>query len=143
MQGMVAFLYKQFAVLYSAVLYSAVLSGSVVSDSLRCYGLWPARLLCPWNSPGKNIGEGCHTLLQEISPIVGMSPHQFSSVAQSCPTLCDPVNHSTQGLPAHHHLPEFTQTHVHRVCDAIQASHPWSSPSARAPNPSQHQSLFQ
>ena len=50
-----------------AVLYSAVLSGSVVSDSLRHYWLWPARLLCPWNSPGKNIGEGCHTLLQEIS----------------------------------------------------------------------------
>ena len=54
---------------------------------------------------------------------------QFSSVAQSCPTLCDPMNHSTPGLPVHHQLPEFTQTHVHRVGDAIQPSHPLSSPS--------------
>ena len=68
---------------------------------------------------------------------------QFSSVTQSCPTLCDPMNHSTPGLPVHHELPEFTQTHVHRVCDAIQPSHPLSSPSPPAPNPSQHQSLFQ
>ena len=63
---------------------------------------------------------------------------QFSSVTQSCLTLCDPMNRSTPGLPVHHHLPEFTQTHVHRVSDAIQASHPLSSPSPPAPNPSQH-----
>ena len=69
--------------------------------------------------------------------------HQFSSVAQSCPALCDPRNCSTPGLPVHHQLPEFTQTHVHRVCDAIQPSHPLLSPSPPAPNPSQHQSLFQ
>ena len=68
---------------------------------------------------------------------------QFSSVAQSCPTLCDPMNRSTPGLPVHHQLPEFTQIHVHRVSDAIQPSHPRSSPSPPAPNPSQHQSLFQ
>jgi len=68
---------------------------------------------------------------------------QFSSVAQSCPTLCDPMNHSTPGLLVHHQLPEFTQTHVHRVSDAIQLSHPLSSPSPPAPNPSQYQSLFQ
>ena len=68
---------------------------------------------------------------------------QFSSVAQSCPTLCDPMNHSTPGLPVHHQLLEFTQTHVHRLSDAIQPSHPLSSPSPPAPNPSQHQSLFQ
>ena len=74
------------------------------------------------------------------SPKIGI---QFSSVAQSCPTLCDPVNRSTPGLPVHHHLPEFTQTHVPRVSDAIQPSHPLSSPSSPAPNPSQHQSLFQ
>ena len=61
----------------------------------------------------------------------------------SCPTLCDPMNRSTLGLPVHHHLPEFTQTHVRRVSDAIQPSHPLSSPSPPAPNPSQHQSLFQ
>ena len=68
---------------------------------------------------------------------------QFSSVAQSCPTLCNPMNHSTPGLPVHHQLPEFTQTCIHRVSDAIQPSHPLSSPSPPAPNPSQHQSLFQ
>ena len=68
---------------------------------------------------------------------------QFSSVAQSCPTLCNPMNSSTPGLPVHHQLPEFTQTHVHRVSHAIQPSHPLSSPSPPAPNPSQHQSLFQ
>ena len=68
---------------------------------------------------------------------------QIRSVAQSCPTLCDPMNHSTPGLPVHHQLPEFTQTHVPRVSDAIQPSHPLSSPSPPAPNPSQHQSLFQ
>ena len=68
---------------------------------------------------------------------------QFSSVAQSCPTLCDPMNHSTPGLPVHHHLPEFTQTHIHRVRDAIQPSHSRLSPSPPAPNSSQHQSLFQ
>ena len=66
-----------------------------------------------------------------------------SSVTQSCPTLCDPMNRSTPGLPVHHQLPEFTQIHVHRVRDAIQPSHPLSSPSPPAPNPSQHQSLFQ
>ena len=65
------------------------------------------------------------------------------SVTQSCSTLCDPRNRSTPGLPVHHQLPEFTQTHVHRVSDAIQPSHPLSSPSPLAPNPSQHQSLFQ
>ena len=69
--------------------------------------------------------------------------HQFSSAAQSCPTLCDPMNRSTPGLPVHHQLPEFTQTPVHQVSDAIQPSHPVSSPSPPAPNPSQHQSLFQ
>ena len=68
---------------------------------------------------------------------------QFSSVAQSCPTLCDPMNHSTPGLPVRHQLLEFTQTHVHRVSDAIQPSHPLSAPSLSAPNPSQHPSLFQ
>ena len=67
----------------------------------------------------------------------------FSSVAQSCPTLCDPMNCSMPGLPVHHLLPEFTQTHMHWVSEAIQPSHPLSSPSPPAPNHSQHQSLFQ
>ena len=66
-----------------------------------------------------------------------------SSVDQSCPTLCDPMNCSTPGLPVHHQLPKFTQTHIYWIDDAIQPSHPLSSPSAPAPNPSQHQSLFQ
>ena len=68
---------------------------------------------------------------------------QIRSVPQSCPTLCDPMNCSTPGLPVHHQLLEFTQTHVHPVSDAIQPSHPLSSPSPPAPNPSQHQSLSQ
>ena len=67
---------------------------------------------------------------------------QFSSVSQSCPTLCNPMNRSMSGHPVHHQLLEFTQTHVHRVGDAIQPSHPLSSPSPPAPNPSQHQGLF-
>ena len=85
----------------------------------------------PLPSPGLYVNKA---LLQN---------HQCSSVAQSCPTLCDPMNRSTPGLPVHHQFPEFTQTHVHRVSDAIQPSHPLSSPSSPAPNPSQHQSLFQ
>ena len=81
-----------------------------------------------------NLNNECKMLRISIS---------ISSVAQSCPTLCDPMNHSTPGLPVHHQHPEFTQTQVHRVSDAIQPSHPLSSPSPPAPNPSQHQSLFQ
>ena len=65
----------------------------------------------------------------------------FSSVTQSCLTLCNPTNRSMPGLPVHRQLPEFTQTHVHWVGDAIQPSHPVSSPSPPAPNPSQHQSF--
>ena len=68
---------------------------------------------------------------------------QFSSVTQSCLTLWDPMNCSKPGLPIHHQIPEFTQTHIQRVSDAIQPSHPRSSPSPPAPNPSQHQSLLQ
>ena len=122
------------------------------------------------NSPGRNTGVGCHALLQGILPTQGLNPglphcrrilyclshqrspcmyvhimysNQIRSVAQSCPTLCDPMNRSTPGLPVYHQLLEFTETHVHRVSDAIQPSHPLSSSSPPAPNPSQHQSLFQ
>jgi len=77
-----------------------------------------------------------------VKPSVVLSV-QFSSVAQSCPTLCDPMNHSTPGFPVHHHLPEPTQTHVHWVSDTIQPSHSLSSPSPPAFNLSQHQGLFQ
>ena len=72
-----------------------------------------------------------------------LEPPQFSLVGQSCPTLCDPMNRSMPGLPVHHQLLEFTQTHDHQVSDAIQPSHPLSSPSPPVPNPSQHQGLFQ
>ena len=68
---------------------------------------------------------------------------QFSSITQSCLTLCNHMNRSTPGLPVHHQLLEFTQIHVHRVRDAIQPSHPLSSPSPPAPSPSHHQSLLQ
>ena len=154
-----------------------------MSKSVQPHRRQPTRLLCPWDSPGKNTGVGCHFLLQ------CMKVKSESEVAQSCPTLsdptdcsppgssipgilqarvlewgaiafsytipfssvqslsrvrlCDPMNRSTPGLPVHHQLPEFTQTQVHPVSDAIQPSHPLSSPSPPAPNPSQHQSLFQ
>ena len=104
------------------------------------------------------------TLLQRIFLTHGLNPHllhcrwilyrwatrkspkfaiQLSSVAQLCPTLCDPMDCSTPGFPVHHQLPEYTQTHVHWVGDAIQPSHPLSSPSPLAFNLSQHQGLFQ
>ena len=83
-------------------------------------------------------------LLFNLRPLkLWLCYHQFNSVTQSCPTLSNLMNRSTPGLPVHHQLLEFTQTHVHRVGDAIQPSHPLSSPSPPAPNPSQHQSLFQ
>ena len=86
-----------------------------------------------------------HSIVFSPSPFLanGYFTLQFSSVPQSCPTLCDPMNHSTPGLPVHHQLLEFTQTHVHLVGNAIQPSHPLSSPSPPTPNPSQHQGLFQ
>ena len=83
-------------------------------------------------------------LINLLHKIWMYSPLCISSVQSlSRVWLCDPMNCSTPGLPVHHQLPEFTQTHVHRVSDAIQPSHPLSSPSPPAPNPSQHQSLFQ
>ena len=88
--------------------------------------------------PKKGNGKECSNYCT-----IALISVQFSSVPQSCLTLCDPMNCSTPGFPVHHELPESTQTHVHRVSDAIQPSHPLSSPSPPAPNPSQHQSLFQ
>ena len=75
--------------------------------------------------------------------LLNMPSVQFSSVTQSCRTLCDPMNRSMPGRPVQHQLPEFTQTLVHQVSDVIQSPHPLLSPSPPAPNPSQHQSLFQ
>ena len=98
----------------------------------------------PWmEEPGGLQSVGSQRVRHEWATSLSLSCLQFSSVAQSCPTLCDPKNCSTPGLPVHHQLLEFTQTHVHQVSDAIQPSHPLSSPSPPAPNPSQHQSLFQ
>ena len=85
----------------------------------------------------------CWVAYRVIITIFLNSMYQFSSVTQSCLTLCDPMNHSMPGLPGHYQLPEFSQIHVHRVVDAIQPSHPLSSPSPLAPSPSQHQGLFQ
>ena len=90
------------------------------------------------NNQQENIKISIKIKLSKIS----IHSVQFSSVAQSYPTLCNPMNHSTPGLPVHHQLPESTQTHVHGVGDAIQPSHPLSSPSPPALNLAQHQGLF-
>ena len=145
------------------MLCCAVLSCSVMSNSLQFHDLQLARLLCPWGFSRQEYWNGLPCLPSGDLPDPGFklrSPalqvdslpseppgkpyiYQIRSVAQSCPTLCDPMNRSTPGLPVLHQLPEFTQTHVHRVSDAIQPSHPLLSPSPPAPNPSQHQGLFQ
>ena len=92
-----------------------------------------SHFVCIWKQCNGKHGQG-HS---------GLTSHpQIRSLAQSCPTRCDPMNRSTPGLPVHHQLPEFTETHVYWVSDAIQTSHPLSSPSPLVPNPSQHQSLF-
>ena len=91
----------------------------------------------------KKAGLKLNTQKTKIMAFSPISSIQFSSVTQLCPTLCDPMNRSTPDLPFHHQLLEFTQTHVHLVGDAIQPFHPLLSPSPPAPNPSQHQSLFQ
>ena len=100
-----------------------------------------------WRIPGKGEPGGLPSVgsqQQQQQCESGYSSVQFSSVAQSCLTLCDPMNCSTLGLPVHHQLPEFIQTHVHRVSDAIQPSHPLLSlsPSLPAFDLSQHQGVF-
>ena len=99
--------------------------------------------LTRWTFVGKVMSLHFNMLSRLVITFPPRSSVQFSSVAQSCPTLCDPMNRSTPGLLVHHQLPEFTRTHVHRVKDAIQPSHPLSSPSPPAPNLPQHQGLFQ
>ena len=110
-------------------------------------------LLCPCRVRNYNcwniLGSLCarlwiHSfLITAVTNDYNLNSFQFSSVTESCPILWDPMNCSMPGLPAHHQLPELTQTHIHRVGDAIQASHSLLSPSPPAPNPSQHQGLFQ
>ena len=105
----------------------------------------PGRLQSMGSSQRVGLDWGASLSLSAIHSVTSSEypSVQFSSVTQACPTICDPMNSSTPGLPVHHQLPQFTQTHVHRVSDAIQPSHPLSFPSPPAPNPSQHQSLFQ
>ena len=106
------------------------------------FGVYPVLLLMKKN----NVFSYPSFLIQKVEFMQGNQPSQFASVQfsrSSCVWLCDPINHSTPGFPIHHQLPEFTQTQVHRVIDAIQPSYPLSSPSPPAPNPSQHQGLFQ
>ena len=108
-------------------------------DKKQCYA---SSCVAAWMG-GQSGGNGymckkrrkkqcCHRFISSVS-----------AVAQSCPTLCDPMDYSVPGFPVHHQLLELAQTHVHRLCDAIQPSHPLPSPSPSAPNPSQHQSHFQ
>ena len=127
---------SKYFVLFNAVVNGIVFLLSLSNSSLIVYrnGTDFCRLiLYPANFMNSLV---LTVILQSVSV-------QFSSVTQSCLTPCNPMNHSTPGLPVHHQLPEFTQTHVHQVSDAIQPSHPLSSPTPPAPNPSQHQSLFQ
>ena len=107
--------------------------------TLKTYQCWTvysviADVKC-WETLSERISRNPSSSSNELSV-------QFSSVTQLCLTLCDPMNSSTPGLPVHHQLPEFTQTHVHWVRDAIQPSHPLSSPSPPDLNLSQHQGLF-
>ena len=119
-----------------ALVYVCVLlwESQFLGRLIRSLGVPKERGVC--NSEGGEKGKGF--FFSSTFPSL-----QFSSVAKSCPTLSDPMKHSTPGLPAHHQLPEFTQTHIHRVSDAIQPFHPLSSPSPPAYNPSHHQSHFQ
>ena len=134
------------------------------SDSLQTHGLYPPgssvygitlvripeRIAISYSrgsSWTRNCTHICITsgffTIEPPGKLLNLTSVHFSSVTQSCLTLCDPMNCITPGLPVHHQLPEFTQTHVHRVSDASQPSHPLSSPSPPVPNPSQHQGLFQ
>ena len=112
-------------------------------DILECEVKWAlGRITTNKASGGDGITVELFQILKDDAVKVLYSV-QFSSVAQSFPILCDPMNHSTPGLPVPHQLPESTQTHVCCVGDAIQPSHPLSSPSPHALNLSQHQGLFQ
>ena len=99
-----------------------------------------------WKNPNELFSQpNTNTQVLQVTLLVshGLVSQLISSVTQSCPTLCDPMNPSMPGFLVHHKLPEFIQTHAHRVGDAIQPSHPLSFPSPPALNPSQHQGLFQ
>ena len=132
---------------------------SVMSDSLQLHGLCSHRIpqarILEWGVVPFSRGSSQPRDRTQVSHIAGgfftswvtregkpLDILQFSSVAQSSPTLCDPMDHSTPAFPVHHQLPGLAQTHVHQVSDAIQPSHSLSSPSPPAFNLSQHQGLF-
>ena len=127
-------------------LWLLLLFVSLVTCKAWSFDLYLKKLPCNmvYTVTQNSITHPCFIRLGSPCPSFSLSLSvQFSSVTQSCPTLCEPMNRSTPGLSVHHQLPELTQTHVHQVSDAIQPSHPLSSPSLPAPDPSQHQSLFQ
>ena len=109
---------------------------------LRHSAFFTVQLSHPHITTGKTIALTRWTFFGNVMSLLFNMLSQFSSVTQSCPTLCDPMNCSPPGLPVHHQFLEFTQTHVHQVGDAIQPSHPLSSPSPPDPNHSYHQGLF-
>ena len=118
-------------VLWTILIFTTNVKGN--GELCRCLQsvqrAWPS-LLSEWMNEFVDNSYPPHTLVQ------------FNSVTQLCPTLCNPMDCSTPGLPVHHQLPKFTQTHVHWISDAIQPSHPLSSPSPPTFNLSQHQGLF-
>jgi len=107
-------------------------------------GLWNRKglIFMSWTHKRKPPVTPHKPLMSLVSRSLWSYGKKFSSVAQSCPTLCDPKDGRVTGLPVHHQLPDFTQTHVHWVGDAMQPSHPILSPSPPAFNLSQHQGLF-
>ena len=111
------------------------------TEALLVLEIWTQGLLLLGGTHNGNLMAHQHGA-QGSPPCGAGSGAQFSSVTQSCPTPCNPTDCSMSGLPVHHKLPEFTQTHVHRVSEAIQPSHPLSSPPSPAFSLSQHQSLF-
>ena len=141
----------------SCNIFMVPFAGNIQNRQIQTQSKWVLARMWWWRNRGCGVtaswvggfhpsGGGYITLwMCSVSLRVNfiLSISSVSSVAQSCPTLFDPMNRSTPGLPVHHQLPEFSQTHVLRVSDAIQPSHPQSSPSPPASNPSQHQSLFQ
>ena len=109
-----------------------------LGQSAPSFWMWDWRRVTSWSQSARTF-----PVLGLTVPCPEKPLSQFSSVPQLCLTLCDPMDYSMPGFPVHHQLPEPTYTHVHHLGDAIQPSHPLSSPSPPAPNPSQHQSLFQ
>ena len=125
---------------YSTVIHSLEkLKSMQYKSAIRNVIKFSKTIFQGWFRFTEKLGGKCRVFIEGLSQHM----HQYSSAAQSCLTLCNPMNCSTPGLPVHHQLPKFTQTNVHWVCDVIQLSHPLSSPSPPAPNPSQHQDLFQ